>query len=178
MKKLVLAVAMIATIASCSKESDLTMNATNNRVELSSDGSFDVGTIDGAGNGILTYDLTELQEICACAVSEDMVGAVQIDHVPGVGYYLSGIGSSTGSNTTFSIELTVTENVLSWADNALIMTCETTSSVPCELDVVSELDYSCSNTAGSCGQTVIGGENGASYNDCNWPWLIPSKTKS
>jgi hypothetical protein len=177
MKKLVLAVAVIATMIGCSKETEIAMSEVNNSVEFSSSGSFDLGSIDAAGNGVITYDLVELAEMCACAISEDAAAGLMIDHISGVGYYLSGVASSTGSNTTFSIELTVDGSTLSWADNAVIFTCETTSTLPCDLDVLSEQTFDCSNTSGTCGQNIVGGENGASYADCNWPWDIPGKSK-
>jgi len=101
-----------------------------------------------------------------------------IDHIQGVGYYLSGVGNSSGSFTTFSIELSLDNSTLSWQDNAVIFTCETTSSTPCELDVISEQTYECDNTSGSCWQTIIGGEGGSSYEACNWPWKVGTKSKN
>lgn len=178
MKRLVVTLAIAATIVGCSKEAEVALSeATNDRVEFSSSGSFDVGTVDANGNATLTYDMEELTDLVACAVSEDDASGITIDHVSGVGYYLAGKGFSSGSYTTFAIELTVDNSTLSWEDNAVIFTCGTTASTQCDLDVISEQTYSCDNTGGSCGQTIIGGCGGSSYAACNWPWDIPGKTK-
>lgn len=174
-----MAVVIVATMVGCSKESEITLTeAGYDRAEQSSSGSFDVGTVGANDVAVITYDLVELTDLVSCAVSESSATSLVIEHVSSVGYYLSGIGVSPGSNTTFSIELTNDNGTLSWEDNAVIFTCETTSTTPCDLDVVSAQTYDCSNSAGSCGQTVIGGEEGSSYAACNWPWKIAGKSKN
>jgi len=174
-----MAVVIVAAMVGCSKESEVALNeAGYDRAEQSSSGSFDVGTVGANGVAVITYDMLELTELVACAVSEASATSLVIEYVSSVGYYLSGVGVSAGSNTTFSIELTNDNGTLSWEDNAVIFTCETTSTTPCDLDVVSAQTYDCSNSAGSCGQTVIGGDNGSAYASCNWPWKVIGKTKN
>lgn len=169
---------VVAALVGCSKEAEIALNESSvDRVEQSGSGSFDVGTVNSNGVATITYGYAELSELAACAVSESAVTGLVIEHIPGVGYYLSGVGSSVGSNTTFSIELVNDNGTLSWEDNAVIFTCETTSTTPCDLDVISAQTYDCNNSAGSCGQTVIGGSSGAQYSACNWPWIVPGKTK-
>jgi hypothetical protein len=178
MKNVVYAVAMVIGLIGCSKESEIALSELNqDRVELNVTGSFVVGTVDASGAMTITYDAAELAELAACAVSEDAIDNLELEHVPSVGYFLSGVASSTGSYTTFSIKLSLNDGDLSWEDNAEIFTCLTTSSTPCELEVQSAETFDCNNSGGACGSAVIGGEGGTSYDACNWPWQVPQKTK-
>lgn len=177
MKKLVL-IAAVAALVGCTKESEIALTETNNsRVELSTDGSFDVGTVDANGVATITYDFTELKEITSCAVSEDNIDNLSISYKANTGYFLSGVGSSTNSFTTFSISLSQAGDVLSWVDNAVIFTCESTTQA-CDLEVIDSQTYDCNNNSSTCGQAIIGGDNGSDYAACsNWPWLVAKKTK-
>ncbi|MEX2595589.1 MAG: hypothetical protein WEC59_01575 [Salibacteraceae bacterium] len=175
MKKLVV-LAAIAALVGCSKESELNLHeSAKDNVVMSSDGSFDVGTVDSDGITTITYDEAELKELCACAVSEDNATDLRIEAM-GSSFYLSGYGQSTGSYTTFAILLSQDGSTLSWDENASILTCETTASEPCSIDVFGYENHDCSNDVGSCGENLLGGTNGAAYADCEFPWLVTKKS--
>lgn len=173
-----LVLAAIAALVGCSKESEIALTETSNQsVELSNEGSFDVGTIDANGVATINYELYELKDITSCAVSEDAVSNLTINYISNTGYFLAGVGSSANSFTTFSVSLSQNGDILSWTDNAVIFTCKSTTEA-CDLIVIDAQTYDCDNSTSTCGQAIIGGDNGAEYSACsNWPWQVTRKTK-
>lgn len=179
MKKLMLFVAAAALTVSCSKESnnvltsDLSQAA--NEAQLSNSSSSVVGSVDANGNASISYDLSELEDICACAVSESDASGLFINQNTNGDYFLSGVASSTGSYTTFAVELSLsTTNELIWSSSNTVLTCQTSAANPCALTLGNELNYSCSNSGGTCVQTPIGDGQTQSAADCNWPWMVKS----
>lgn len=179
MKKFMLFVAAAALTMSCSKESnnvltsDLSQAA--HEAQLSTSSSFVVGTIDANGNASITYDLSELEAICACAVTESDAAGLLFKQNTGGDYFLSGIASSTGSYTSFAVELNLSStNELIWNSSNAVLTCQTSASAPCALTLGNELNYSCSNSAGTCVQTTIGDGQTEASAACNWPWMVKS----
>lgn len=180
MKKFAFIAAVLALTA-CSKESEIALQETaKDRVELSEEGNFVVGIAQNGEEGVITYNLDELEEICACAVSEDNATGLFIKHNGATGeYFLSGVGSSTSSNTTFAVMLQHhADGELTWNENAAILTCSNTDTEPCAINLVDGEDFSCSSpVAGTtCGAGMIGGSDGEDYAVCNnWPWLVTKK---
>ncbi len=162
----------------CTKESEIALNeSSNDNVQLLLDGSFDVGTVDANGVASITYDLVDLADITSCAVSEDASDNLTIKYVANTGYFLAGVGHSANSFTSFSVSLSQTGNVLTWVDNAVIFTCESTTDA-CSLDVIDGQSYDCTNSTSTCGQAIIGGDIGTEYSVCNnWPWQVAKKNK-
>lgn len=178
MKKLVVLTAAIALFG-CSKQAEQElMQTSNERVELSTSGVIEVGVVDAQGNATITHNMADLAEYAACAVSEDDAFNLHLEYVAGAGYYLNGFGSSTGSHTTFAIELEDNSGELSWVESSTVLTCETTASTPCDLEVQSAQTYTCDNDNGSCGQTIIDGLSDVSCAaDHEFPWMITKRGK-
>lgn len=177
MKKLIyVAVALIA-LSSCSKESDSSMSKDVNKrahqAQLSVSEGFIVGTV-GQNGATISYDLSELEAIAACAVSESDASGLAFTLNQDGNYFLTGQGSSDGSYTTFAVQMITDGDDLVWSSQSNILTCETESSTPCTLTLETGLDYSCSNASGGqCTETPISGAQ-AKGEPCNWPWMVKS----
>jgi len=178
MKKLIV-IALVIGLIGCSKDAENEMSEisnSNENIEASASGSFDLGIVESNGDLTITYDMTELQELTSCAVSEGTSSNLSIIEENGAGYYLVGEGSSTNSHTTFAIYLDEYEGVLSWSDNAPIFKCTSDGTDNCSLDIIDYETFVCSNSGNTCVEGTEGG--GASYgNPCNWPWLVGNKDK-
>ena len=180
MRKLAI-VLLSVSLFSCSKESELGMTAANqsNEIQLSITDAFIVGEVDGNGVVSITYNMAELEELCACGVSENTSTGLNIIDEPGIGYYLSGQGSSTGSTTSFKVALTQDGSDIYWEDGAHIAMCQTSSSTPCVVVVAGAENFTCDNgTAGECNDDEIGGGSGLGYHSCedtDWPWAGKKK---
>lgn len=166
----------------CTKESTLLMNEMPaNERQLSTMDAFKVGELDGNGNANITYNMTDLQEICACSVFEDQTTGLQLTDVAGFGYFLSGEGTSSGSHTTFKVKMTLDGNDIMWENEAHVAMCQTSSSTPCDLTITGEEDFTCDNgTQGSCNEDETGGGSGFPYASCgdtNWPWVGKKQDK-
>lgn len=156
------------------------MPAANER-QLSFNDAFKVGEFDGSGNPVITYNMSDLQDICACSVFEDQAAGISITNEPGFGHFLSGEGTSSGSHTTFKVKLTVDGNDILWEDEAHVAMCQTSSSTPCDLTITGVEDFTCDNgTQGSCNENETGGGSGFPYTSCedtDWPWAVKDKDK-
>jgi len=183
MRKLAIVLLSVGLL-SCSKESELVMTDVNqaNEVQLSITDAFIVGEVDGNGVVSITYNMAELEELCACGVSENSATGLSIIDEPGIGYYLSGQGSSTGSTTSFKVALTLDGSDIYWEDGAHIAMCQTSSSIPCDVVVAGVENFSCDNgTAGECNDDEIGGGSGLGYPSCedtDWPWAVKNKNNN
>jgi hypothetical protein len=179
MKKFMLFAAAAALTISCSKESNnvLTsdLNQAAHEAQLSVSSSFVVGVIDASGSATITYDLAELEAICACAVAESDATGLTYSQNSGGDYFLSGVASSSGSYTSFAVELELNaSNELIWNSTNTVLTCQSDAANPCTLTLGNNLDYSCDNSAGTCVQTPIGDGEAAGSEPCNWPWMVKS----
>lgn len=162
----------------CAKENEFTNSAVTPapKAELSTTNSFKIGEVNSAGVLTITYDLIELGELCACAVSESSAASLALLDKPGVGYYLVGIGSSSSSSTSFGVELSTLGSDLMWDEGAHIAQCKSNNSIPCSLDIIGSETFDCNQQPGSttCASQETGGTNGGVYPDCeftNWPWV-------
>ncbi|GAB4384335.1 MAG: hypothetical protein Kow0075_16370 [Salibacteraceae bacterium] len=168
MKKLTIVVAALFALG-CSKETDIiTMQVEDGRTMLNGVNQFKVGELNG-GTPVITYDQTELEEICACAVSEDFASNLLItfEHSD---YYLRGVGTGSNSSSTFAVKLTVDGLDLYWTDGAFIAQCESDGSTTCGLDLLGGENYNCTGSA-QCSEHTLGGVSGDPYPSCtNWPW--------
>ena len=179
MKKLLFLAASSILVFSCSKDANtpLTQEVNNavNEAQLSVAEAFTVGTTNGAGTATITYALDELEAICACAVGESDASALHIETNLSGDYFLSGRAISDVSQTTFAVELNRDGEQLIWSSSNTVLTCKTTSSEACTLDLGNGLDYNCSNPSGTCVETPIGHDAEGSE-PCNWPWMVKSST--
>lgn len=178
------AIILIATLTliSCSKDSDL-LNANINQansVQLSQSNAFKVGELDANGYPNITFDPIELAELTSCAVSEESTNGLIITNET-VGFYLGGIGTSSGSSTSFKVELVVDGNNLYWEDGAHIAMCQTTNPTPCEVSIIDQESFVCINDNPLvCNDDEIGGGSTGEYPSCgdtDWPWAGASKDK-
>ena len=177
MKKLSI-VFIAAILFSCSKESELTNpnQVTVHEAQMSTTNAFKVGEVATDGTLSITYDLTELAELCACGVSENTATSLGLHNETGVGYFLQGIGSSTGSTTSFSISLDNLDGDLMWEEGAFIAMCQNATSTPCGMTIIGQESFDCTGdpATGSCFENEVGGGNGNNYptscGDTNWPW--------
>jgi hypothetical protein len=161
--------ALGVTLMGCSKESDLGItNAAGNEdahtVLASVQNGFKVGEV--SGNTVqITYNMNDLSELAACAISESEAGGLNLELFSG-SYFLSGVGTSEGTITTFSLPLALDGGDLYWVEGTEIMMCHTTSSTPCDL-TLEPGGFSCYNPDDCSEDTFSAGPHPKS---CQWPW--------
>jgi hypothetical protein len=179
MKKLLFLAASSMLVFSCSKETNtpLTNELSNtaNEVQLSIAEAFTVGTVSSNGTTSFSYSIDELEAICACAVGESNAAGLKFELNQSGDYFLTGNASSDISQTTFAVELNRAGDQLIWASSNTVLACKSSSSEACTLNLGSGLEYNCSNPAGTCVETPIGGDLERSE-PCDWPWMVKSST--
>lgn len=178
MKKVIsiLGLGVVCVIAtSCSKEGDIhqqvqqTVEQSDDRQQRI-DNSFEVGYVDPAGIGVITYDEGDLADLAACVHLSSGVGNLTELRIQRTGnvYYLRGGIENAMERADFGYALTLEDGVLVYEEGNAIHACTSTAgSASCKLHITEDGTSFCEDPADNCEH-----QNGGPSYQCDWPWMV------